>query len=156
MELYVVFFSNSFFIVWLPFSQLFWRLQVVVTSSFCSGRSFKMSVSDWIRIQETLKPIKSRLWDLHHFNTDLGTIFLFYAIGSGSCSLSKWCEPATTDTPRLHIEPPRLIISVHGLLWLHFEPWKLLNFDFSADPDPNRKSGISLWCGSRSRSDFSK
>ncbi len=29
------------------------------------------------------------------------------------------------------------IVIVHGPPWLHFEPLKLLNVDFNADPDPD-------------------
>ncbi len=28
------------------------------------------------------------------------------------------------------------MVRVHGSPWAHFEPLKLLNFDFTADPDP--------------------
>jgi hypothetical protein len=29
------------------------------------------------------------------------------------------------------------IVSVHGTPWFYFQPLKLLNFDFNADPDPH-------------------
>jgi hypothetical protein len=34
------------------------------------------------------------------------------------------------------------IVSVHGPLWLHFEPVKLQNFDFNADPDPASQNNV--------------
>ncbi len=34
------------------------------------------------------------------------------------------------------------IVSVHGPLWLHFEPLKLQNFDFNADPEPASQNNV--------------
>ncbi len=48
---------------------------------------------------------------------------------SGSCSLSKCCDPATTGLQTLHGSIFSLhasFFSVHGLLWLHFESPQLL------------------------------
>jgi hypothetical protein len=48
----------------------------------------------------------------------------------------------STDPPQLHFEPLHaFIVSVHGPLWFNFQPPKLLNFDFDADPDPAFESG---------------
>jgi hypothetical protein len=45
------------------------------------------------------------------------------------------CDHWPTDTPCLHFEPLRLILSIHGPLRLNFEPRELLSFGFNADPD---------------------
>jgi hypothetical protein len=41
-----------------------------------------------------------------------------------------------------HSESPGLIVSVHGLPWLYFEPLKLLNLDFIVVPDPDLDSAF--------------
>jgi hypothetical protein len=51
------------------------------------------------------------------------------------------CDHLTTDPPsfRLHASMLSLqtfILRVHGLLRIHCDPRKFLNFDFNADPDP--------------------
>jgi hypothetical protein len=40
-----------------------------------------------------------------------------------------------TDPPRFHLSLHPSIVRVHGPSRLHFEPPKLPNFDFNADPD---------------------
>ncbi len=45
------------------------------------------------------------------------------------------CDHWSTDRPFLSLHAS--ILSIHGLSWLHFEPLKLLNFDFNAGPDPD-------------------
>jgi hypothetical protein len=46
------------------------------------------------------------------------------------------CEHWSTEPRRLHLGLQDSIVSVHGSPRLHFEPLKLLNFDFNAYPDP--------------------
>jgi hypothetical protein len=70
---------------------------------------------------------------------DLTLMWIRIWSGFGSFSSSKWRESATTGLKTLHGSILSLyasVVSVHGPLWLHFEPLKLQNFDFSADPDP--------------------
>ncbi len=51
-----------------------------------------------------------------------------------SYSISKLCESA--DTGLLDLQG--FILSLHAsIVSVHFEPLKLLNFDFIADPDPD-------------------
>jgi hypothetical protein len=59
----------------------------------------------------------------------------------------RLCFHWSVEFPRLHFEPPRIhfslhaaIVDVHGPPWLSFEPLKLQNIDFNANPDPG--SGI--------------
>jgi hypothetical protein len=42
--------------------------------------------------------------------------------------------------PKGPFGPPRQMLNAHGPPRLHFEPLKLLNFDFNADPDPAFKN----------------
>jgi hypothetical protein len=56
-----------------------------------------------------------------------------------------------TDPLGLHIEPPRLHLSVHGLPRLHFQAKKVLNFGPNVDPDPGPASGYRK-CGFQTRS----
>ncbi len=50
------------------------------------------------------------------------------------------CDHWSTDLPRLLFEPPRPFVNVHGPRRLNFDPLKLLNFDFSGDPDQASKN----------------
>jgi hypothetical protein len=53
----------------------------------------------------------------------------------GFCSSSKLYDSATTGLQTLHGSILSLcasIVSIHGPLWLHFEPLQLLSFDFNA------------------------
>ncbi len=71
-----------------------------------------------------------------------GSASLKCVSGSRSCSLSKVIriyEHWSTDPPGLHIKSPRLHFEYPGHPQLHFEPTKLLNFYFNADPDPASK-----------------
>ncbi len=63
--------------------------------------------------------------------------------GSGSCFSSRWCEPGGVALQPLQASTPQFWAStaqfwastaLHGSI---FEPQKLLNFDFNADPNPD-------------------
>jgi hypothetical protein len=58
----------------------------------------------------------------------------------------KVCDHWSIDPPGLHFEPPCLH-GVHGPLGLCFEPLKLLNFNFKADPESKNDADP---CGSGS------
>ncbi len=93
-----------------------------------------------------------RVADPHHLNADRIRVPLFLLIqirirlltwmrtGSRSCSSSKWCKSATLGLQRTftwhHFSLHASALSVLGPPRLHFEPLKLLNLDFNADPDP--------------------
>jgi hypothetical protein len=74
----------------------------------------------------------SRVADPHHLTADPDPAFYFYADPDPYQSYANLQQPVYRPF-RAPFEPP---LCVHGSPRLHFEPLKLRNFDFNADPNP--------------------
>ncbi len=103
-----------------------------VISAFCSAKP-----------DETPTAV-GRVSDPHHFTADQNLSFHFNAYLNPNVHFNVDPHPAHYQSEEhlrpLIYRPSRAsfasIVSVFGPPWLHFEPLKLLNVDFNADPDP--------------------
>ncbi len=78
--------------------------------------------------------METELWDT------ADTTFCSSRIRLRLLLLINWCQSATTGLQTIHGSILILDVSngsVNGSPWLHFEPLKLMRFDFNADPDPD-------------------
>ncbi len=89
--------------------------------------------------------VSSRIADPHNLNEYPDPSFHFNEGPDPhpACSLSKWCESATTLVYRpsralfwASTAPLWLFVRVHVTPRYNFAPLKLLNLDFNAEPDP--------------------